>query len=82
MKQFYEEACSRLDVDDEQEEEEKLGSDDEVCIGGGHAAASNAACPLSGKPVSWLHIQCCSSCHTKMKHLPTLSPCDLTVYIR
>lgn len=52
MKQYYEEACSRLDVQDEQEEEDKLGSDDEICIGGSHAAASNPACPLSGKPVS------------------------------
>ena len=52
MKQYYEEACSRLDVEDEQEQEETFGSDDEVCIGGGHAAAANVACPLSGKPVS------------------------------
>lgn len=51
MKQYYEEACSRLAVEDEQEEEEKLGSDDEICIGGSHAAAANVACPLSGKPL-------------------------------
>lgn len=61
MKQYYEEACSRLEVEDEQAEEAELGSDDEICIGGGHAAASNAACPLSGKPVSPLHRNCCSS---------------------
>lgn len=55
MKQYYEEACSRLDAEDEQEEAKELGSDDEICIGGGHGAASNTACPLSGKPVSPLH---------------------------
>lgn len=55
MKQYYEEACSRLDAEEEQEEAKELGSDDEIAIGGGTGAASNTACPLSGKPVSPLH---------------------------
>lgn len=55
MKSYYEEACSRLDAEEEQEEAKELGSDDEIAIGGGTGAASNTACPLSGKPVSPLH---------------------------
>ena len=72
MKQYYEEACSRLDFENEQEDEEKIGSDDEVCIEGGHGAASNAACPLSGKHVSPPHLQCGSSCTMLERHEPTL----------
>ena len=74
MKQYYEEACSRLDVENEQEEEDKVGSDDEVCIGGSHAAASNAACPLSGKSVRPLHVQCCFSCHIMLTICQHLAP--------
>lgn len=56
MKEYYAEACSRLDVEEEQKEGDKVGSDDEICIGGERGAAPNAFCPLSGKPVSFMHI--------------------------
>lgn len=51
MKEYYAEACSRLDVEEEQKEGDKVGSDDEICIGGERGAAPNAFCPLSGKPL-------------------------------
>ena len=52
MKEYYSEACSRLEIEDEQEEEEKeLGSDDDIQMGCQSGAAPNTTCPLSLKPV-------------------------------
>lgn len=58
MKQYYTEACSRLEVEEEEEEEEEAG-DDDIQIGGERGAAPNATCPLSGKPVSHLDSGVC-----------------------
>ena len=52
MNQYFTEACSRLEVEEEEEEEEF--GDDDIQIGGERGAAPNAACPLSGRPVSYM----------------------------
>lgn len=50
MKQYYQEFCQRLEVEDE-EPQQQNDDDIEVQIGGDANAAPNATCPLSLKPI-------------------------------
>ena len=57
MKQYYQEFCQRLEVEDE-EPQQQNDDDIEVQIGGDANAAPNATCPLSLKPVSFIAAAC------------------------
>ena len=51
MKQYYQEISSRLEVEDDAAQQD--GDDDDITFGGSNTGvASNATCPISGKPVS------------------------------
>ena len=77
MKQYYQEISSRLEVDDDAAQQD--GDDDEITFGGSNTGvASNATCPISGKPVSSVAVKL----FVTRVSMPSSSLICMTLYLR